>query len=206
MKAIAHSKATYPPRTYHNAKTADLTVAFAEDFSSKGEQLTETAAVGKYLHIDLNLSPIEAARLLFAECRKRGVKVLNIAGNGIYTLKDYGWRQEHLNLWMYKVLELVHKHWPLKKVISGGQTGVDFAGGVAAELLGIDSEMTFPKDFLQRTLTKFAHTQTEAEVLAEVENQVGMLSSMIMAGDEVEKTAATKVSKPKVVEDSPSPR
>lgn len=206
MKAIAHSKATYPPRTYHNAKTADLTVAFAEDFSSKGEQLTETAADGKYLHISLDMSPIEAARLLFAECRKRGVKVLNIAGNGIYTLKDYGWRQEHLNLWMYKVLELVHKHWPLKKVISGGQTGVDFAGGVAAELLGIDSEMTFPKDFLQRTLTKFAHTQTEAEVLAEVENQVGMLTSMIMAGDEVEKTAATKVSKPKVVEDSPSPR
>ena len=206
MKAIAHSKATYPPRTYHNAKTADLTVAFAEDFSSKGEQLTETAADGKYLHISLDMSPIEAARLLFAECRKRGVKVLNIAGNGIYTLKDYGWRQEHLNLWMYKVLELVHKHWPLKKVISGGQTGVDFAGGVAAELLGIDSEMTFPKDFLQRTLTKFAHTQTEAEVLAEVENQVGMLTWMIMAGDEVEKTAATKVSKPKVVEDSPSPR
>jgi hypothetical protein len=205
MKAVAHKSASYPPRTYHNAKTADLTVAFAEDFSSRGEELTKTAAGDKYLHIDLSLSPIEAARLLFAECRKRGAKVLNIAGNGIYTLKDYGWRQEHLNLWMYQVLELVHKHWPLKQVISGGQTGVDFAGGVAGELLGLDPVMTFPKDYLQRTLTKYAHTQTEAEVLAEVENQVKMLTSMIMAGDEVEKTAATKVSKPKSVEDSPSP-
>lgn len=205
MKAVAHKSATYPPRTYHNAKTADLTVAFAEDFNSRGEELTATAAGEKYLHIELNMPAIEAARLLYKECKKRGVKVLNIAGNGIYTLKDYGWRQEHLNLWMYQVLDLVHKHYPLEMVISGGQTGVDFAGGVAGELLGLNPVMTFPKDFLQRTLTKYAHIQTEEEVLAEVEKQVGMLTSMIMAGDEVEKTAATKTSKPRAADTAPSP-
>lgn len=205
MRVVAHEKAIYPPRTYHNAKSSDLTVAFAEDFSSKGEELTQKAAGEKYLHISLDMPAIEAARMLYRECKKRGVKVLNIAGNGIYTLKDYGWRQEHLNLWMYQVLDLVHKHYPLEMVISGGQTGVDFAGGVAGELLGLNPIMTFPKDFLQRTLTKYAHTQTEAEVLAEVEKQVGELTSMIVAGDEVEKTTATKTSKPRAAEISPSP-
>lgn len=205
MKAVAHKDETYPPRTYKNAGGADLTVAFAEDFSSKGEQLTKKAAGEKYLAISLDMPAIEAARLLYKDCKKRGVKVLNIAGNGIYTLKDYGWRQEHLNLWVYQVLDLVHKHYPLEMVISGGQTGVDFAGGVAGELLGLNPVMTFPKDFLQRTLTKYAHTQTEAEVLAEVERQVGELTSMIMAGDEVEKTSARKTSKPRAPDASPSP-
>lgn len=205
MKAVAHKDETYPPRTYQNAGGADLTVAFAEDFSSKGEQLTKKAAREKYLAISLDMPAIEAARLLYKDCKKRGVKVLNIAGNGIYTLKDYGWRQEHLNLWMYQVLDLVHKHYPLEMVISGGQTGVDFAGGVAGELLGLNPVMTFPKGFLQRTLTKYAHTQTEVEVLAEVERQVGELTSMIVAGDEVEKTTATKTSKPRVADASPAP-
>lgn len=205
MKVVAHKDETYPPRTYQNAKGADLTVAFAEDFSSKGEQLTKKAAGEKYLAISLDMPAIEAARLLYRDCKKRGVKVLNIAGNGIYTLKDYGWRQEHLNLWVYQVLDLVHKHYPLEMVISGGQTGVDFAGGIAGELLRLNPVMTFPKGFLQRTLTKYAHTQTEAEVLAEVEAQVGMLTSMVAAGDKVEKTTATKSSKPRVADAYPSP-
>lgn len=205
MKVVAHKEETYPPRTYQNAKGADLTVAFAEDFSSKGEQLTKKAAGNKYLAISLDMPAIEAARLLYKDCKKRGVKVLNIAGNGIYTLKDYGWRQEHLNLWVYQVLDLVHKHYPLDMVISGGQTGVDFAGGVAGELLGLNPVMTFPKGYLQRTLKAYAHTQTEAQVLAEVDKQVAQLNAMVVAGAEVEKTKATKKSAPRPVSESPAP-
>ena len=205
MKVVEHKAATYPPRTHYNAKNSDLTVAFAEDYSSRGEELTQEAAGDRYLRIELDMPAIEAARILYRECKKRGAKVLNIAGNGIYTLKDYGWRQEHLNLWVYKVLELVHKHHPLEMVISGGQTGVDFAGGVAGELLGLNPVMTFPKGYLQRTLTSYSYTQTEAQVLAEVDKQVAELNSMVVAGAEVEKARATKKSAPKVGSESPEP-
>ena len=76
---------------------------------------------------------------------------------------------------MFDVLSLVHKHHPLKQVVSGGQTGADFAGGVAAEALGIAVVMTFPDGYLQRTLTEYSYTQTEQDVLDEVERQAGDL-------------------------------
>jgi len=175
MKVIEHKSPDYPPRTKANAKSADLTVAFAEDFTSRGEQLTKELAGEKYLGIHLQTAPIEAARTLFADCRKRGVKTLNVAGNGIYTLKDYGWTQDKLNVWMLEVLRLVHKHHPLDLVISGGQTGVDFAGGIAAEMLGLNPIMTFPKGFKQRTLTQYELIQTEGQVMLEVERQLRAL-------------------------------
>lgn len=175
MKVIEHKSPDYEPRTTANAKSADLTVAFAEDYTSLGEKLTKNRAGEKYLAIPLQTPPIEAARKLFADCRKRGVKTLNVAGNGIYTLKNYGWTQEKLNLWMFEVLRLVHKHHPLDLVISGGQTGVDFAGGIAAELLGLNPIMTFPKGFKQRTLTQYELIQTEGQVMLEVERQLRVL-------------------------------
>jgi hypothetical protein len=180
MKVIEHKSAAYPPRTAHNAKSADLTVAFAEEFDSRGEILTKDLAGEKYIDIALKLSPVEAARKLFKACRDRNVQTLNIAGNGIYTLKDHGWTQDKLNLWMFEVLRLVQKHHPaLKLVISGGQTGVDFAGGIAAEVLALNPIMTFPKGFKQRTLTVYELIQTEADVLAEVETQLKALHEAI---------------------------
>jgi hypothetical protein len=181
MIVKAHSSTKYRARTEHNATSADLTVAWAEDFDSAGERLTKKLAGDKYLATHLSTDPVQAARLLYKQCRDRGVRVLNIAGNGIYSLSDKGWSQGTLNFWVYQVLALVHKHYPLEMVISGGQTGVDFAGGVAAEVLGLNPVMTFPKDFLQRTLTVYDFTQTEANVIAEVERQVEDLKLRIQA-------------------------
>lgn len=179
MKLTAHKSPAYPPRTQHNAQSADLTVAFAEDFASAGEKLTHKAAGDRYVSIALKTDPTQAARELYVACRKHQTRVLNVAGNGIYTLREYDWTQESLNLWVFQVMSLVHKHWPLKRVISGGQTGVDWAGGVAAEVLGIPGEMTFPKDFLQRTLSEFKLTQTHADVLRKFEDDVRVLRAML---------------------------
>lgn len=194
MKLIAHSSPKYRARTEHNATSADLTVAWAEDFDSAGERLTKKLAGDKYLATHLSTDPVHAARILYKQCRDRGVRVLNIAGNGIYSLSDKGWSQGTLNFWVYQVLALVHKHYPLEMVISGGQTGVDFAGGVAAEVLGLNPVMTFPKDFLQRTLTVHDFTQTEANVMAEVERQVEDLKLRIQAYEQehVAKVAAPR--------------
>lgn len=154
----------YGPRTLHNADSAHLTVAFAEDYHTKGEQLTKRAAKDRYIRVPLNLDPVVAARLLYKRCKDDQVKILNIAGNGIYTLNKYNWEQESVNKWVYDVLTLVHKHYPLLKVLSGGQTGVDFAGGVAAEALGIYNVMTFPKGYRQRNEEGKEVYQTKQEV------------------------------------------
>lgn len=204
MKLIEHKSPSYPPRTAHNAKTADLTAAFAEEFDSRGEVLTKEMAGEKYVSIDLKLSPVEAARVLFAECRKRNVQTLNIAGNGIYTLKDHGWTQDKLNLWMYEVLRLVHKHHPLIQIISGGQTGVDFAGGIAGEALGLNPVMTFPKGFKQRTLKVYELVQTEADVMATVDTELKALREAIPNLPPMA-PSKTRVSRAAPPEDSYSP-
>lgn len=179
MKVIEHKSAKYPPRTEHNANSADLTVAFAEDYESGGERLTKKLAEAKgkerYIALPLHLEPIEAARLLWKRCKDLNVKVLNVAGNGIYTLSHHGWTENSVNEWVYQVFKLVTAHHKFDMIISGGQTGADFAGGVVAEALGIDAVMTFPNGFLQRTLTQHALTQTESDVLREVAVQLQVL-------------------------------
>lgn len=207
MKLSEHKSPKYPPRTIHNAKSADLTVAIALDFTTFGEKLTHDAAGEKFVAIELGKDIREAAKDLYIQCRDRGVKVLNVAGNGEYTTNEHGWNQDRINLYVYQVMALVHKHHPLEMVISGGQTGADFAGGVAAEVLGIPGVMTFPKGFLQRTITVKALTQTEAAVRATFEKQVEELSQYILANPQ-----ELEVNKPKrqprrhtVEDDSPAP-
>jgi hypothetical protein len=171
MKIVEHESAQYKPRTVHNAHTADLTVAFAEDFNSAGERLTKREAGDRYVAIHLSTDPLLAARMLYAACKKHNVSTLNVAGNGIYSLSG-AWTQGQLsdkqkfeyldegslinefqvslNQWVYMVISKVHEFWPLTNLISGGQTGADWAGGIAGEAIGLNVTMTFPKHCLQR--------------------------------------------------------
>lgn len=172
-----HKSSSYAPRTYHNATTADLTVAFATDFSTAGEKLTKKAAGNAYISILLNLEPIEAARILYKACKKHKAKVLNIAGNGIYTLYKNGYDQQTINHYLYDVISLVDQHWPIKGIISGGQSGVDLAGGVVAKFLGIPCEMTYPKGFKARFEDGIDVELSEKEVLTLVDQWVNILQS-----------------------------
>lgn len=149
-KITEHKSSSYAPRTYHNASSADLTLALAIDFNTAGEKLTHKAAGDKYLAISWNTDYIIAARGVYKAMKKRNASSLNIAGNGIYTWQKYGVNQHDINVYLYSVLSLVHKHLPIQKIVSGGQTGVDLAGGVVAEVLGVESVMTLPKGFKQR--------------------------------------------------------
>ncbi len=146
-----HSSPKYSPRTFANAKVADLTVAFAVEFCTAGEKCTHKAAGDRYVSIDiLRSSPIEAARVLWKHCNRWEVQTLNIAGNGIYTLANHEWSQERINQYVYDVLAILTKYLPIFKIVSGGQTGVDIAGLVAAYKLGIPCVGTLPKGFIQR--------------------------------------------------------
>ncbi len=153
LKLVAHKSPSYVPRTWHNTSSADLTVAIAVDFNSAGERLTKKAALetsGNYLHFDLRDDPVQCARKLYGVMKKNNFKTLNIAGNGVYTTIKQGFPQGKVNQFVLDLLTPVHEHWGIDFLVSGGQSGVDFAGGVASIVLDIPCTMTYPKSFLQR--------------------------------------------------------
>lgn len=150
---VEHKSSSYAPRTYYNATTADLTLAIAVDFNTAGERLTKKAAGDLYLRLNYNTESVLAARELYKYCKLLDVQTLNIAGNGIYTFSAQGIDQGDINKKLYEILSLVHQHYPIKKIISGGQTGMDMAAGVVAEVLGIPCTMTYPKGFKIRGFT-----------------------------------------------------
>ena len=147
---LEHKSSNYSHRTYHNASVGDITAAFAVDYTTAGERLTHKAAGDKYIKLPLSTDYLQLARDLYGNMRQRDARAINVAGNGIYTLDKHGWSQEQVNRVVYDILAQVHKFWRIDKIVSGGQTGVDLAGGVAAYKLGIDCVMTLPKWFIMR--------------------------------------------------------
>ena len=168
LSIVEHKSSSYGPRTFHNAKSADWTVAFAVDFTTGGEKLTHRAAGEKYLALPLRGSPLVNARELYKVIYLNNVKILNVAGNGIYTCAQYGTYQASINQHVYETIRKVHEHLPIGKIVSGGQTGVDLAGGVAGYKLGIDVVMTLPAGFRQRNERKVEIYQTEEDVRRQV--------------------------------------
>lgn len=151
LTCIEHKSESYAPRTYHNASQG-VTLAIATDFTTAGEKLTHKAAKGKIVQIPYGEDTVIAARKLYVMLKKYECKTLNVAGNGIYTLIKKGVDQEIINQYVYNIVSLVHKHWPLDKIVSGGQTGVDTAGLVTGCALDIETIGTWPKGFLIRSV------------------------------------------------------
>ena len=172
-----HKSAKYTPRTYFNASSGDVTLAMAVDLNTAGELLTHKAAGEKYIGflLDNNIQAIDIARDLYRFMKKRNAKTLNIAGHGIYTLSKYGCDQAYINEFVVEVIELVNKHLPIEKIYTGGQTGVDLAGAVAANYLGIEALITLPNGYMQRFEDKKDITQTKEDV----ENQIHYWTNLI---------------------------
>jgi nitroreductase len=175
LKVLEHSSSRYGPRTYQNASKAHVTIAFAVDFQTAGERLTHKAAGDKYLAVDLRTDVLDAARAVYRALKARDAHVLNIAGNGIYTLSRHGWDQHRVNEYVHAVLLKVYEHWPFQLLVSGGQTGVDLAGGVAGLCLGVDVEMTYPKGFKQRHEDKIDRDHTQVEILEQLDAWVSKI-------------------------------
>ncbi|WP_199028904.1 putative molybdenum carrier protein [Ralstonia sp. ASV6] len=179
LVVAAHRSSDYAPRTFHNAKAADATVAFAVDFASKGEILTKKAAEGRYLAVPLDLKrePEEAARLVFEHLKRLDARSLNVAGNSIKTLAKHGVTQQAANRWVFQVLEKVHEHRRIERVHCGGQTGVDLAGAVAGVALGIETHVMMPAGFKQRGIDGKDRNSSQAEVESAIHKQVAALSA-----------------------------
>jgi hypothetical protein len=152
LELFADNSSNYRPRTERNAREADLTIAFAVDFSTAGERLTRRVAGERFVAIDLKTveEPVQAARQIYQGLRSARGRRINVAGNGIHTLAKHGWSQERINAFVHGALATVHEHLPLSSIRSGGQTGADTAGLVAGVALGVQTIGLYPFGFLQR--------------------------------------------------------
>lgn len=169
LTILEHKSSSYAPRTYENAHKADVTIAIAVDYNTAGEKLTHKAAGEKYLDLRMNaLDNIQLARKLYLHMKRNDCKSINVAGNGIYTLTKHGLTQKYMNEMLYEILAKVHKHYPIESVRSGGQTGVDLAGGVAGVALGIPTTLLLPKGFKQRHEDGVDVEHTEEEIRAQI--------------------------------------
>lgn len=152
IQLVEHKSSSYAPRTYHNAYQG-VTLAIAVDFTTAGEKLTTKAAGDKIVHLDARnfaTSWLPAARKLYKLLVDNDCRVVNVAGNGIYTYAKHGITQVTVNDMVRQVLHQIDTHWPLEKVVSGGQSGADLAGLVAAAKIGIPCVGTWPNGFKMR--------------------------------------------------------
>ena len=164
----AHALRDYGPRTGVNARAADTTVAFATDFTTHGERLTKKVAGSTYVDIPFGSDVQSAADRLIRFMKARGAVKLNVAGNGIYTLKLSKVSQALANQWVYEVLKQVHAAVRLVNIRSGGQTGVDEAGLVAGLALGVPVIGLYPAGFRQRLESGVDVDADPAELLARI--------------------------------------
>lgn len=166
----------YAPRTGQNARGAALTVAFASDFTTAGERLTQRVAGKNFLSFNIgDMAWDKIADQIVAFLESVNGNSLNIAGNGVYTLARDGYSQEVANAQVFAVVRRVHAKRPLDFIRSGGQTGVDVAGLVAGIALGIPVLGLWPKGFKQRTVHNRDVNRDPVELEAELHEMAAKL-------------------------------
>jgi hypothetical protein len=142
-----------------------VTAAIALDYTTAGERLTKSAAGPKYFAVTPDMENPARRLAEFIRLRREGQAVtLNVAGNSMNTFSKHGWTQQMVNQIVYDILKQTHAFYPIDKIISGGQSGVDIAGIAAAVKLGIPAEAMFPKGFKQRSAAGNDHFYTKARI------------------------------------------
>ncbi len=162
------STGSYMVRTQFNAQAADVTIACAIDYHTAGERYTLKVAGDRYLKLPLSYEAIDCARMLYKRMSDTNAKSINVAGNGMHVLSQKNITQSQVILWLHDVLVLVHTHWGISKLYSGGQTGVDIAAAVVGPLLHIPTEINIPHGYKQRLESGLDVLQTKEELLQKI--------------------------------------
>lgn len=159
-----HWQEKYTGRTYFSAKESDATLSINANPGSSGARQTLQAAGKKF--VDTTLDAIVRGqdrdvinvvarlnRIVDAPRGQRKGIVLNIAGNSLSTLRKAGVKisQAELNEKVAQFLERLRSHhgrgFDITGVITGGQTGLDEAGALAARKLKIPTVVVMPKNY-----------------------------------------------------------
>ena len=167
VKISTTTTKNYRDRTIKNVRDTDLTLALVIDKTTLGEKLTKNVAAeqGKYNLINITVDDRgmyhfdqNDVQRVIDKYADKGPLRINIAGNGIYTFKNYSESkiegyQGQLDLDVeYLLQQLVNAGVDISYVRSGGQTGVDEAGVKAASKLHIPSEIVTTSDFKFRNI------------------------------------------------------
>lgn len=149
----------YRVRTEENVRNSDLTLAIAIDFDSFGEKITKELAINnnkKYIAVYPDGNPTEKAQKIVEKINTFDLPqkfVLNIAGNGLSTMKGK-MLQGEADDFTYALLKTISQNPKLKSKIgsvrTGGQSGFDEAGAKAALKLGFTTVVHMPKGFKMR--------------------------------------------------------
>lgn len=165
--------ADYYGRTKISADKAEVTLAMAMDYGTAGEGLTKRLAGEKLVKWQPRSALTPFADAVVAQLKQSKGKTLNIAGNALGNWAKFTDKnkkpitQEHVNWAVYKVLKHIKENYPqLERVVTGGQTGTDIAGAIAARALGIPVEVNMPKGFRQEG----QFSQTKDKVLRQIED------------------------------------
>jgi hypothetical protein len=157
----------YKNRTIKNA-SADATIAIAVDFETAGEKLTKSSVLNQnklYLPVSTGVFSSSNEITLMAEKIVSEIKKLdkkqislNIAGNGIYSLKEtFSGGQESVDNFTLQLLtdvvnKLKENNISISLLRTGGQTGFDEAGAKAGYKLGIPTMILAPKGWIFRDI------------------------------------------------------
>ena len=208
---VEHPSAAYNARTETNVQSGDVTIAFARDHNSLGEKATKKLADkhGKPFVSNKDIDDATFTQNIINSIDPKAESVtLNVAGNGIYSWADANNKngspvtKEELYQRVYDILAEVKAARPnLTKIVSGGQTGTDIAGIVAAVALGIDSTVTYPKGFKIRDINKKDINTNKEQIQKHITEAVAKLNK---TADTQQSTSSTESkSKSKVQNDNP---
>lgn len=161
------SKGDYPQRTKENAEWSDITLDFTESDKGSGgrNELTKRVAGKKYVHFQLHDSGETAydADEILKAINDAGLPTenikLNIAGSEIGKLKH---NQDGYNEEITRIIrDLQDLGVTISEIRSGGQTGIDEAGIIAAQRLGIKWSVNAPKGWKFRDAEGVDHEGEE---------------------------------------------
>lgn len=174
--------ADYYGRTKISADKAEVTLAMAMDYGTAGEGLTKRLAGEKLVKWQPRSALTPFADAVVAQLKQSKGKTLNIAGNALGNWAKFTDKnkkpitQEHVNWAVYKVLKHIKENYPqLERVVTGGQTGTDIAGAIAARALGIPVEVNMPKGFRQEG----QFSQTKDKVLRQIEDGAAKINQQL---------------------------
>jgi hypothetical protein len=166
----------YRVRTEINASEADATIYFHDPRhgDSSGAQLTAKHSE-RFIPIALPAGSVDdAVGKIYAAIASIPLPVVNIAGNAIYRF-PVDRSQESINEQIVDIIDLLHKKKKIGIVRSGGQTGADWGGLVAAAVLNIPCTSVFPADFRMRNRARKDIQHTEQEIRQMLKDSVDNL-------------------------------
>jgi hypothetical protein len=162
LKIKASKSGSYAVRTKEVVSFSDISLLLNINPKSAGARCTYGALKSQnkpfedvFYH---NGKPVESALALDNALKNietfsknRDTTIINTAGNGISTWAIYYIPQIFLNELMYDKIDNLSLDKTKVAFISGGQTGVDLAGSVAAYILGYETRILLPAGYKIRT-------------------------------------------------------